>query len=147
MRYELFLRSSSPLSEETLAEVRRRAGEDDLSMDPYRNADNGELLGVDLGTDPDAPRASRLCALAFALAREHQLTVFDPQLGRSVTEGDGELIAQHLAQSAAFTLAVPVAPAVEGEGRISPTLRLWILVLGLMALAFLLIKAMTCLAR
>jgi len=29
----------------------------------------------------------------------------------------------------------------------SPTLRLWLLVIGMMGLAFLLIKAMTCLAR
>jgi hypothetical protein len=146
MRYELFLRGSTPLTEATLADCRQRATAADLSLDPYRNAE-GELRGVDLGSDPDAPRAARLCTLAFDLAREHELTVFDPQLGRAVTAGDEELIAQRLAQSAAFSLAAPVAPAVEGDGRLSPTLRLWLLVLGLMALAFLLIKAMTCLAR
>lgn len=146
IRYELFLRSSTALPGEVLEQIRGQADEADLSLDPYRNPD-GELLGLDLGTDPDSPRAARLCELAFALAREHQLTVYDPQLGRAVTAGDAELISQQLARSAAFTFAAPVASAATDEGRMSPTLRLWLLVIGMMGLAFLLIKAMTCLAR
>lgn len=146
IRYELFLRSTTALPEAMLEQIRGRASEADLSVDPYRTPE-GELLGVDLGTDPDAPRAARLCELAFALAREHQLTVYDPQLGRAVTSGDAELITQQLARSAAFTFAAPVASAGTDEGRLSPTLRLWLLVIGLMGLAFLLIRAMACLAR
>lgn len=163
MRYELFLRRSAPLSpeedtsrqaprplsEQALAAAREavQEGHGALSLDPY-HAEGGALAGFDLGVDPNQPGAAALlCRVTFRLAEEQQLGVYDPQLGRAVTAGDEALIGQQLEQNAAFVMAAPVTPRPEGVGAISPTLRLWLLVIGVVVLAFVLIRAASCALR
>jgi len=144
MRYELFLRIAL-LSDQTLETVRGEvAGE--LSVDSYRDP-AGALAGFDLGVDADHPGgAQQLCAAAFQLAADHGLTIYDPQLGRTVAAGDEEEIRQQLAQTAAFAMSAPVTPMTEGQ-RLTPTLRLWLLVLGLVLGGLLLVRALSCAVR
>jgi hypothetical protein len=114
-----------------------------LSVETYLS-DRG-VMGVDVAVEMDAPAgASELCQVIFHLASEHQLVAFDPQLGRAVTETDAELIAQHYAQSSAFSLAAPLATLTQDDRRLSPGLRLWLLVLGLGGLALLLARLLHC---
>lgn len=114
-----------------------------LSIETYRS-DRG-VMGVDVAMEMDAPEgASELCRAVFRLAAEHQLVAFDPQLGRAVTEADAELIAQHYAQSSAFSMAAPLAPLTQDDRRLSPGLRLWLFVLGLGGLTLLLARLLHC---
>lgn len=139
MRYELFLRSRSPLQEEVLKQVAAELSQPGLVLEPYR--EEGALLGFDLGADPQQPgAAAALCGAAFALEQQHDLSVFDPQLGRPVTEADGELIARRLAELTAFDQGALTAATPTG----SPTLRLWLVVAGALVLVLLLGKALRC---
>jgi hypothetical protein len=150
VRYELFLRRSAPLTEQMFAEVRgavEQEGHGALKLDPY-HTEGGSLAGFDLGVDPNQPAAAALlCRVAFRMAEEQQLGVYDPQLGRAVTVGDEELIGQQLEQNAAFVMAAPVTPTPEGGGGLSPTLRLWLIIIGLVVAAFVLIRAASCALR
>jgi hypothetical protein len=150
MRYELFLRRpSGPLSDEELQALREALGREegaDLALDPYRS-EEGALLGVDIGVALDRPAgAARLCRLAFAAAAEHGLSVYDPQLGRSVGEGDEDLVQQRFDQGAAFSMAAPVSTASDPAGglRLSPTVKLWLVVLGAIVLVLLASRCLTC---
>lgn len=141
MRYELFLRSRRPLQEQDLeqmaADLARQ--EQGLALEAYR--EDGAILGLDLGADPELPgAAASLCRAAFALERQHELSVFDPQLGRLVTEADEELIGRRVADLTAF-----------GQGALSPTaptgsssLKLWLVVAGAVVLMLLLGKVLRC---
>ena len=147
MRYELFLRRAAPLPDEAqqaVKEIASSEGDDSLALELFRKDD--VVTGFDLGVDPNHPRAAGLlCGAAFRLAEEHGLNIYDPQLGRAVTAGDEESIRQQLEQSAAFVMAAPVSTVAEGGG-LSPTLRLWLIVIGVVVLAFVVIRGMSCAA-
>ena len=141
MRYELFLRRlSEALDQEELDAVCEAAAQEggEVHVDPYRDED-GALLGVDLGIDVDQPAgAAQLCRVAFEVAGAHRLSLFDPQLGRAVAEGDEELVQQRFDQGAAFEVAAPIATASSpSPGGLSPGVKLWLAVIGLIALALL----------
>jgi hypothetical protein len=105
------------------------------------------MLGVDLGIGlGEAHGAEVLCRVAFALAAERALEVFDPQLGRIVGEGEGSLIKQQFAEMGAFSEAAPLAAAsLPGQG-LSRSSRMWLVVLGGAALLVLLSRVVTCLS-
>jgi hypothetical protein len=126
-RYELFLRASAPLPEETLAELEAacQAASPPVALDPYR-AEDGALRGVDLRIDPTGPGAAkRLCALAFEVARDRALTVFDPQLARVVGESESAAIEEHAARGGAFAEGAALSPVA---GSSSANARLWLIV-------------------
>lgn len=156
MRYELFLRRpSQPLTDEELAAaaaaVERDEG-DRLTLEPFRRPEDGALLGLDLGVAVEEPGgAARLCRQAFALAGAHDLAVFDPQLGRTVVPGEEELIEQRFDQGAAFSMAAPIGGAsvpggggVLSTGGLSPGVKLWLAVIGLIALLLLVGRLLRC---
>jgi len=153
MRYELFIRATSPSTDAEAGEASlQRVHEQvlreavDLTLELYCDA-QGRLAGFDLGADPDQPGGiERLCAVSFGLAERHALVVFDPQLGRTVTLDDREQIGQQAAQAAAFAVAAPVMPVAQGQ-RMSPTLRLWLVVSGLVVLLLLAGRALSCAVR
>jgi len=125
-RYELFLRASAPLPEEILAELEPvcRAAEPPVALDPYRAEDG--LRGIDLRVDPTEPGAAKgLCALAFEIARERTLTVFDPQLARVVGENESAAIEEHAARGGAFAEGAALSPVT---GSSSANTRLWLIV-------------------
>jgi len=153
MRYEFFLRRpAEPLTDEELAAaVAALEGEEggELSLEPYRDED-GALLGLDLGVGvEELAGAARLCRAAFALAAAHRLTVFDPQLGRSVTEGDEELIQHGFDRGAAFAMAAPISGATgggggAGGGGLSSSAKLWLAVIGVIALLLVVGRLLRC---
>ena len=104
MRYELFLRREAGVDDELVAAARDKAGE---LVRVERFEGEGEApSGLDLGVEVDARGASEaLCEAAFALAEAHGLTVFDPQLGRTVSRDDGEAIGEQIARTNAFAAA------------------------------------------
>jgi len=111
MRYELFLRSERPLSEASLAAVARVAAEDGLAVEPYR--DEVGVRGVDLGAEMHNALAARaLPRRAVELAEAHHLTLFDPQLGRIITEADLPLVRERMTGTQAFVEAALVPDAV-----------------------------------
>jgi hypothetical protein len=136
-RYELFLRASSPLSEETLHELEAacRAASPPLALEPYRA--EGELRGVDLGVDPTEPgSARRLCELAFELARTRALTVFDPQLGRVLSsESESAAVEEQAARGGAFEEGAALSTATS-----SASTRLWLIVAAVLVGVILLMR-------
>lgn len=103
-------------------------------------------MGVDLGVALDQPRGGqRICQVAFELASEHGLSVFDPQLGRAVTKNDEATIEERFAQSAAFSVASPISSAGADSPRLSPTTKLWLLVAGVILLAIFASRGVSCL--
>lgn len=148
MRYELFLRRlSEPLDQGELDAVCEAAAQegDEVHVDPYRD-EEGALLGVDLGIDVAAPAgAARLCRLAFDVVGTHRLSLFDPQLGRTITKGDEELVQQRFDQSAAFDVAAPIATASSpSAGGLSPGVKLWLAVTGVFVLVLLVGRWLSC---
>jgi hypothetical protein len=105
---------------------------------------DGVTLGIDVIASLDEPGAGdRLCQAAFAVAGGQGLTVFDPQLGRTVMEGDAETIVRQVERAHAFAEAAPVSAA----SGLAPSSRLWLL-LGLLVVgALVLARALSCLAR
>jgi hypothetical protein len=141
MRYELFLRSRTPLQQEALEQVAAELEQQGpgLVLEPYREEET--LLGFDVGADPQQPgAAAALCGAAFSLEQRHDLSVFDPQLGRPVTEADSDLIARQVAELTAFGQGALTAAAPSG----SPALRLWLVVAGVLVLVLLLGRALRC---
>ena len=106
MRYELFLRREAGVDDELVAAARDKAGEL-VRVERFEGEGTGEApSGLDLGVEVDARGASEaLCEAAFALAEAHGLTVFDPQLGRTVSRDDGEAIGEQIARTNAFAAA------------------------------------------
>jgi len=146
MRYELFLRGAAPLTDEQLDAI-HAAADEALRVEAYRTEQH-DVAGVDLGGGPSQNQAAeRLCSAAFRLADQHGLTVFDPQLGRAVTSADEDAIRRQVEQSAAFAEAAPLTPVVEERPGLSPSLRLWLIVAALAALALVLGRALQCAVR
>lgn len=144
MRYELFLRRDTELEqpEELLAE----ASAAELRAELYVHPHSGEARGLDLGVDLEAPAGTaRLCKAAFELAAAHGLQVFDPQLGRTVCAADQPAIEERFEQSSAFAVAAPVTPGADSPGLLSPSAKLWLLVIGVVVLLFLLLRGASCL--
>lgn len=103
-------------------------------------------MGVDLGVDLDLPRGGQqICRVAFELAPEHGLSVFDPQLGRAVSKSDEAAIEERFEQSAAFSVASPITSAGADSPRLSPTTKLWLLVAGLILLVVFASRGISCL--
>ena len=144
MRYELFLRRSTPIDDELLEAIRQRSLAAPLNLEPYRGAQG--VLGIDLGVELDRPRAAQtLCELAFGLANDHGLAVFDPQLGRLVSPSDDEIIRRQLEASAAFASAAPVSPVAQGgRAGLSASARLWLVAAAIGLLALLLARLLRC---
>lgn len=145
MRYELFLRSSTPLSEQLLQSITEavEGGSGAVDVEPY--AADGETLGVDLGVEVDDPRGpSALCEAAFSLADEFRLSVFDPQLSRTVTPGEEAEIKHQLDQVSTFSEAALISPADHGSSTTPSTLWIWLVVIGSVVLLYLVSKLMTC---
>jgi len=143
MRYELFLRSTSPLTEEQLESIRETVeASGAVELELYRS--EGETRGVDLGVDVDDPRGpGALCEAAFALADEFRLSVFDPQLSRTVTAGEEGEIRGKLDQVSTFSQAALLSPA--SVSTTSPTtLWIWLAIIGSVVLLYLVSKMMTC---
>jgi hypothetical protein len=148
MRYELFLRRpSEPLGQKELDVVCAAAAQEDgeIHVDPYRD-EEGALLGVDLGIDLDQPGgAASLCRVAFDLAGAHRLSLYDPQLGRAVVEGDEDLVQQRFDQGAAFDVAAPITTASSpAGGGLSPSVKLWLAVIGMIVLVLVLGRWLSC---
>ena len=146
MRYELFLRSAAPLTEAVVEQI--RTANEDLSVDPYQD-EAGMLMGVDLGVELEDPAGPRLLLkAAFPLALDHGLRMFDPQLGRPITDADHEMVTEQMERTMAFMQSMPVSTAgqlVSGQQEgISATTRLWLMIGGAMALALLASQGLTC---
>ncbi len=145
MRYELFLRSAAPVADEVEAQV--RADCPDLEVSSFEA--EGQVMGVDLGADVEDPAAARLLVkAAFSSATRHGFQVYDPQLGRPVTEADRELITTQVERTAAFMQSMPVSTAGmapdESEG-MSPTTRLWVIIGAAVLGAMVVSQGLTCL--
>jgi hypothetical protein len=148
MRYELFLRRpAESLDQGELAAVCEAAAQEGgvVHVDPYRD-EEGALLGVDLGINVDQPAgAARLCRLALDVAGTHRLSLFDPQLGQTITKGDEELVQQRFDQGAAFDVAAPIATASSpSAGGLSPSVKLWLALIGVIALVLLVARGLSC---
>ena len=144
MHYELFLRSSTPLSEEQLQSIGEAVEATSGAVELELYAADGEPLGVDLGVDVDDPRGpTALCEAAFALAEEHKLSVFDPQLSRTVTAGEEAEIRRQLDQVSTFSQAALLSPTSSTTTTPS-TLWIWLVVIGSVVLLYLVSKMMTC---
>jgi hypothetical protein len=103
-------------------------------------------MGVDLGIALDQPRGGeRICQLAFELAAQHGLSIFDPQLGRAVTKNDEAAIEERFEQSAAFSVASPISSVGADSPRLSPTTKLWLLVGGVILLLIVASRGISCL--
>jgi len=101
----------------------------------------GTPRGMDLSVEVDHPAAGDLlCKAARTLAEEHQLQIFDPQIGRTVTTEESAIIREHLRESAAFS----EGGALSSGGSISPPGRLWLTLAGGLVLLLLLARALTC---
>ena len=147
MRYEIFLRAAAPLSEKLITEI--QGDNMDLGVDPYHD-EAGMLMGVDLGADLEDPAAPRLLLkAAVALSEGHGLRMYDPQLGRPITEADREVITEQMERTVAFMQSMPVSTAgqsivgTEGQG-LSPVTRLWVMIAALMGVALLLSRGLSC---
>ncbi len=149
MRYELFLRrSDGALEDQALASIAQRVagGKTQLVLEVYRSDRSNEALGVDLGVElgVETGAACRLVELALALAAEHGLTVYDPQLGRTVAAGAAEQVVAHYERTAAFTGGEQL-----GQGGHSPaggpaSARIWIYLAGAVVALFLASRLLTC---
>ncbi len=145
MRYELFLRSSTPLSDEQLQAMAEAVeGSSAVEMEPYVSEE--ETLGVDLAVDVDDPRGGpALCEMAFSLADEYRLSVFDPQISRTVTQGEEAEIRRQVDQVSTFSQAALVSPVGATTPSSGPsTLWIWLVLIGSIVLLYLVSKMLTC---
>lgn len=137
MRYELFLRSPAALDGAVMpAAAAAVAAKTFLELEPY--ADGELVLGLDLSADADDPRAAgALCEVAFGLAAAHELSVFDPQLGRVISAGDEPEVRRQVEQLSAFAgAALTSLPEQQDSGRAS-NLWIWLVLGGSVALLWL----------
>lgn len=143
MRYELFLRRDEGLTAEEAAQATELARAADLHADLYER--EGGPFGFDLGVGLDDPprQAEKLCSVAFDLAASHGLSVFDPQLGRVVAASEQEAIRERFTASASSLTGLAPTPRV--AARPSST-RLWLVLGGLLFVALLAARALTCVA-
>lgn len=140
MRYELFLRSSTSISEAQMDQLRQAvdAADGPLELEPF--VADGKTMGVDLSVDVDHPRGSQtLCQAAFEGAEAHGLAVFDPQLSLTVTAGQEEEIQRQFDQCSSFSQAALVTPSTT-DGSTPSTLWVWLVVIGSGVLLFLVSK-------
>jgi hypothetical protein len=147
MRYELFLRGAAALDDEALQTAARRLADfgPALGCEPYRS--EGVTRGLDLFVEIQQPEAGRqLCRAAFAIASQQGLTVFDPQLGRPVMEGDAAQIEAQIESVQAFAEGVPLGTSASAAPGLSPSARLWLVIAGLLVAAFVLARGLSCLA-
>ncbi len=145
MRYELFLRSTEPLTEAQLDAVAKKLEGTSGAVDVEAYTEGGQPLGVDLVVDVEDPRATTaLCESAFSLAEELQLTVYDPQLSRPVTAGEEEEIRQQLEQVSTFSEAALVAPAAGEPSAMPSTVWIWLVLIGAALLLYVVSQLMTC---
>jgi hypothetical protein len=146
MRYELFLRREAGVDDEVLEATRQRAGET-LSVEPFAGEADAGARGVDLGVEADARGAAEaLCAAAFDLAEAYGLTVFDPQLGRTVSRSDSEQIGEQVARTNAFATAA--LGSLESSPRVGSraAAKGWLILAGAIVALIVAIKLLRCAA-
>lgn len=148
MRYELFLRGAAALDDKALEEAARLVAAQGpaLRWEPYTV--EGVARGLDVIADLEQPGVGALlCRAVFAIAAAQGLTVFDPQQGRPVMEGDAARIEGQIERARAFAEAAPLGGARTASGAgLGPAARIW-LIIGLLVLAAVaLARGLTCLA-
>jgi hypothetical protein len=147
--YELFLRAPAgrDLAADELARALAAHAAPGVHMEPFvgEGGDAARPQGADLALGPDGA-TDDLLDLAFALARDLRLDVYDPQAGTEVTEAERESLrarceaarafrADTLGEAGSFAgLPDPVAASAAGQTR----LHLWLIVAGAVV-AFLLL--------
>lgn len=144
-RYELFLRRDEPLTSEEVASARTQARDADLQVEVFQR--DGRTCGFDLGVGLHEPSrsAEALCSVAFELARHLGLSVFDPQLGRTLAVAESEALLKRFAQSAGYLLTGFGGPPFSAPSR-PPSTRIWLLLLGLLLLVAVAGRAFSCVA-
>jgi hypothetical protein len=151
--YELFLRSTVPLSEEAVRGLEEAIAGSGPSGDGAasapreggavveRYAGDGGLLGVDVSLSFEGLAGRLRPVLEHAASR--RLAVYDPQLGRTVVATDAEEILEQARRSSAFHEGAPLGTGL-GSTRSAPSTRIWLIVLGLVVAFFLLAKLLRC---
>lgn len=141
MRYELFLRRDEGLTAEEAAEATELAQAAKLHAELYER--EGGPFGLDLGMGLDDPAhpAEKLCSVAFELAASYGLSVFDPQLGRVVAASEQEAIRERFAASASSLTGLAPSPRIAAQ---PVRTRFWLVLGGLLFVAVLAARALTC---
>jgi hypothetical protein len=148
MRYELFLRGAAALDDEAVQAAAQIVAEHGPTLSWERFQVDGVTRGLDVGADLEQPGAGALlCRAVFRIAAAQGLTVFDPQLGRAVMEGDAEQIEVQAERGRAFAEAAPLSSASGQPARLNPSTRLWLLIALLLVGALVVARALSCLAR
>jgi hypothetical protein len=148
MRYELFLRGAAALDDEAVQTAAQIVAEHGPTLSWERYQADGATRGLDVAADLDQPGAGALlCRAVFRIAAAQGLTVFDPQLGRAVMEGDAEAIEAHAERGHAFSEALPVSVGAGDKSGLNPSTRLWVMIALLLVGALLLARGLSCLAR
>ena len=140
------MRSVSPLDDAALVAM-RGAITTGIALDPFRREQ--ALVGVDLSIALDQPVGARaLVENALQLASEHGLTLFDPQLGRSVGEGDLSEIEERFTQTATFNETGFLGTSNDPRYRATrqANARMWLWVGGLIVVVLLLGRLLRCAA-
>jgi hypothetical protein len=148
MRYELFLRGAAALDDQALEEAAALVAAQGpaLRWEPYRV--EGVTRGLDVIADLDQPGVGALlCRAVFGIAAAQGLTVFDPQQGRPVMEGDAAQIEGQIERARAFAEAAPLGGAgAAATAGLSPGARLWLIIGVLLVGAVALARGLSCLA-
>lgn len=145
MRYELFLRSTDALTKAQLDAIAKKLEGNSGAVDVEAYTEGGQPLGVDLVVDVEDPRAATaLCEVAFSVADELKLSVYDPQLSRPVTAGEEEEIRQQLEQVSTFSEAALVSPAAGEPSTMPSTVWVWLVLIGAALLLYVVSQLMTC---
>jgi hypothetical protein len=151
LRYELFLRCAGgpddldgldDLDEDALPVIAEQASELQLTLDPYRD-ERDRLRGVDLGLPLDAPasHSRKLGELALALAKAHQLTIFDPQQSQTLTQADLDQLKSHFEASAGV---VRMGFSPESAAPRSSSSKLWLALGALVLFVLVAGRALSC---
>jgi hypothetical protein len=148
MRYELFLRGAAALDDEAVQAAAQIVADHGPTLSWERYQADGATRGLDVAADLEQPGAGALlCRAVFRIAAAQGLTVFDPQLGRAVMEGDAEQIEAQAERGRAFVEAMPLSTAAGEKPGLNPSTRLWVLIAALLVGALVLARALSCFSR
>ena len=147
MRYELFLRRPHALSDDELkqADAQVEARSTDLACEPFVGDQSTQQWGIDIGVDAELPNAATLLfKAALELAASQSLSIYDPQLGRIISEADADEVAQKLSQFASFSEAALLEANAAPQLGSRASKRIWLYIGGLIVVAFVLMRALQC---